>query len=75
MSKKDKIKEKIVSLRFWLGIVVATFLAIIGWCITNYTTIEFWLLSLGFMAVISLGILALLLSKKIESKIEELEDL
>lgn len=75
MSKKDKIKEKIVSLRFWLGIVVATFLAIIGWCITNYATIEFWLLSLGFMAVIFLGILALLLSKKIESKIEELEDL
>ena len=36
MSKKDKIKEKIVSLRFWLGIVVATFLAIIGWSITNY---------------------------------------
>ena len=36
MGKIDKIKEKINLLKFWLGIFVATFLAIIGWGVTNY---------------------------------------
>lgn len=75
MSKKDKVKEKIAILKFWLGIVVATFLAIIGWSITNYSKIEILLLILSFIAMIFLGVAITFLSKMINKKINELEDL
>ncbi len=35
MSKLDETKEEINNLKFWLGIAVATFLAILGWSITK----------------------------------------
>lgn len=75
MSKIDKVKEKIAILKFWLGIAVATFLAIIGWSITNYSRIEILLLILSFLATIVLGIAIILLSRMINKKINELEDL
>lgn len=49
MSKLDKKKEKIGILKFWLGIAVATLLAIIGWAVTNFGKIEFWLFTLSFL--------------------------
>ncbi|MCH5314251.1 MAG: hypothetical protein J1E28_07690, partial [Helicobacter sp.] len=75
LSKIDKAKEKIAILKFWLGIAVATFLAIIGWSVTNYSKIEVWLLILGFFAMIILGIAIVFLSRLINKKIDELEDL
>lgn len=75
MGKKDKAKEKIAIFKFWLGIAVATFLAVIGWSITNYSKIEILLLILSFFAMIFLGIAIIFLSKLINKKIDELEDL
>lgn len=38
--KIDKKKEKIGLLKFWLGVAVATFLAIAGWIATNIVKAE-----------------------------------
>ncbi|HEF3559990.1 TPA: hypothetical protein R9122_001672 [Campylobacter upsaliensis] len=75
MSKLDREKEKITSLRFWLGIVVATLLAIIGFCVTSYEKISIYLLLLSIFSAIFLLIVALLLTIKIDKKIDRLEDL
>ena len=75
MSKKDKIKEKIGILKFWLGIIVATLLAIAGWVVTNYAKAGFWLITMSFVATIILVFLAVVLSQKINNKIDKLEDL
>lgn len=75
MSKLDEAKEKINNLKFWLGIVVASFLAILSWAITNYDTISFLLLSLSFIAVILLVIAIIILQKNINKKIKDLRDL
>ncbi|MGX3045544.1 hypothetical protein [Helicobacter sp. T3_23-1056] len=72
MAKIDKLKEQLGMLKFWLGIFVATFLAIMGWSITNYAKSPLWIL-------VGAGILSLLLicaicfiSKKINAKIGEI---
>lgn len=75
MSKLDREKEKITSLRFWLGIVVATLLAIIGFCVTSYEKISIYLLFLSVFSAIFLLVVALLLTIKIDKKIDRLEDL
>lgn len=75
MSKKEKIKENIISLRFWLGIAVATLLAIVGWGLTNSAKVELWLLGLSFIATIALVFVIILIMRKINNKIDELEDL
>lgn len=75
MSKKDKVKEKIIGLRFWLGIVIATLLAIIGWVVTNYQKAEFWLVVFAFLTAMFLVVLAMAFSIKIDKKVDELEDL
>ena len=75
MSKLDREKEKIGVLKFWLGIIVATFLAIVGFCITNYEKINIYLLFLSVFSAIFLVVVALLLSIRIDRKINKLEDL
>lgn len=75
MGKLDKAKEKIGILKFWLGLIIATLLAIIGYCITNYEKINFYLLILSILSAAFLAIIALLISNKINKKIDELEDL
>lgn len=75
MGKKDKVKEKITYFRFWLGIAVATILAIIGWVLTNSAKVEFWLLFLSFIAIVVLLVMIIAVMRNIDKKIDELEDL
>lgn len=75
MSKLDKEKEKITSLRFWLGIAVATLLAVVGYCINNYLKMDLYLLIASAFFIVFLIISALLLSKRINKRIDRLEDL
>lgn len=74
MSKIDKEKEKITTLRFWLGIAVATLLAIVGWSITNVARLESWLVILSLLAVICLAVVIILLTRQINKHIDRLED-
>lgn len=75
MSKLDKKKEKIGILKFWLGIAVATLLAIIGWAVTNFDKIKFWLFTLSFFIALGLCIVSIVISNKINKHIDDLEDL
>lgn len=63
----------IIGLRFWLGIAVATLLAIVGWAITNFEKIDTWLLLLSFLAVVFLCIIVLLITQHINKHINKLE--
>ena len=35
MSELDRVKEQLVYLRFWLGLMVATEIALVGWLIST----------------------------------------
>lgn len=73
--QKDKVKEKITYFRFWLGVAVATILAIIGWVLTNSAKVELWLLFLSFIAIVILLVMIIAVMRNIDKKIDELEDL
>lgn len=75
MSKLDKKKEKIGILKFWLGIAVATLLAIIGWAVSNFGKIELWFLIVCLFTIIGLCAVAVFISRKINQHIDDLEDL
>ncbi|ELE7459369.1 hypothetical protein RB912_001793 [Campylobacter upsaliensis] len=75
MSKLDREKEKIGILKFWLGIVVGTFLAVAGYCVTNYAKMDLYLLVASGFLLLFLIVSALIVSKKIDKKIDRLEDL
>lgn len=58
MAKIDELKERLTMLRFWLGIVVATFLAISGWCITNHARTDLWLIICALLLLFFLLVIA-----------------
>lgn len=72
MAKIDELKERLTMLRFWLGIVVATFLAISGWCITNYTRTDLWLIICALLLLFFLLVIAFFISKAIDKKCKDI---
>lgn len=40
MSKLDEKKERLGLLKFWLGVIVGSFLANVAWLATNYNKTE-----------------------------------
>lgn len=72
MAKIDKLKEQLGILKFWLGIFVATFLAIIGWSITNYAKAPLWILVGAGILSLSLICAIYFVSKKISTKISQI---
>lgn len=42
MPKLDGLKEDLGYFKFCFGIVVATFMALVGWVATNYNKAELW---------------------------------
>jgi len=61
-------------LKVWLGIFVVTNIGLIGWLAENYDVSKVKSIS-AFIAIIMITVLVLLVHKKINSKIDELEDL
>lgn len=72
MSKLDGLKEDLKFLRFWLGISVASFLAIIGWIATNYNKTELWLLVASSFVLIVFVIVIFLITKKMRKIIKKI---
>lgn len=68
----DELKERLSYLKFWLGIVVATFLAIVGWVITNYSKTDFYLIICAIITAFILLCAIAILHKLITKKFEEL---
>ena len=75
MSELDRIKEQLVYLRFWLGIMVVTEITLVGWLISTPNTADLVLWSLAAVGVILLGFGIFLLHRQIERRIEEVRRL
>ena len=72
MAKIDELKEELGILKFWLGIAVATLLALAGWVATNYQKTE-WFIILGAVVCILISVIAIhILNKAIRKKIKDI---
>ncbi|MCH5335839.1 MAG: hypothetical protein J1D99_00295 [Campylobacter sp.] len=72
MSRLDGLKEDLKSLRFWLGIVVASFLAIISWLAANYSKTELWLIISSCLLLLIFAIIVFLINKKMRKIIKKI---
>jgi len=75
MSTAERIKEQIAYLKLWLGILVVTGISLIGWLISNFDSATWPLILGGFVALVSIAFGCRLLHRKIEDRINQLEDL
>jgi hypothetical protein len=73
MSKIDKIKERINYLKVWLGIFVVTDIGFIGWLAEHYN-IGIPKVITSFLSIIIITALVVFIHRKINSKIDELEE-
>ncbi len=72
MPKLDGLKEDLAILKFWLGIVVASFLAIIGWLATNYNKSELWIIISSIILLFVFAFIAFLINKKMRKIIKQI---
>ena len=75
MSELDRLKEQLVYLRFWLGIMVVTEITLVGWLISTPNTADPVLWSLAAVGTVLLGFGIFLLHRQIERRIEEIRRL
>jgi len=75
VSELDRLKEQLVYLRFWLGIIVVTEITLVGWLISTPNTADPVLWSLAAVGVVLLGFGVFLLHRQIERRIEEVRRL
>jgi hypothetical protein len=75
VSELDRLKEQLVYLRFWLGIMVVTEITLVGWLISTPNTADPVLWSLAAVGVVLLGFGIFLLHRQIERRIEEVRRL
>jgi hypothetical protein len=72
MSELDRVKEQLVYLRFWLGIMVATEIALVGWLISTSTNANPVLWFMGALGAVSLGAAAFVVHRQIERRIDQI---
>jgi hypothetical protein len=75
MGKIDKVKEQIGLLKVVFGLLIAITVSLIGWMAVNYKVAEEGLLIASTVLVIVLVYGVIVVSLKMVSKINELEDL
>ncbi|WP_270974445.1 hypothetical protein [Campylobacter helveticus] len=66
------MKEDLGYFKFCFGIVIATFIALVGWIATNYNKAELWLIIVAFLTALLFAILALFLNRKMRKIIKEI---
>ena len=72
MSELDRLKEQLVFLRFWLGIMVATEIALVGWLISTPISANPTLWFIGAFGAILLGVGTFLVHRQIERRIDQI---
>lgn len=72
MSELDRLKEQLVYLRFWLGIMVVTEITVVGWLISTPNTADPVLWSLAAVGAILLGFGIFLVHRQIERRIDQI---
>ena len=75
MAKLDEAKERLGLLKFWLGIIVGSFLANVAWLATNYNKAEILIIIGSILVNIGLIVGFVIINKKIENKLKEIGDL
>jgi hypothetical protein len=72
MSELDRVKEQLVYLRFWLGIMVATEIALVGWLISTAidANATLWFMGSSGAVVLALGIF--LVHRQVERRIDQM---
>lgn len=75
MSMKDEKNAQIGMLKYWLGIAVASFLAIGSYLVTQIRILENWLILVGSLVLVGLFFAIGLITKNINKHIRDLRDL
>jgi hypothetical protein len=72
VSELDRLKEQLVYLRFWLGIMVVTEITVVGWLISTPNTADPILWSLAAVGAVLLGFGIFLVHRQIERRIDQI---
>jgi len=72
MSELDRLKEQLVYLRLWLGIVVVAEISLLGWLASAVGTASVRLLWLAIATAVLLGCGIFLLHRQILRRIDEI---
>lgn len=72
MSELDRIKEQLVYLRFWQGIMVITDISLVGWLASTADIATPALLFFAIVGIAVLGLGIFLVHRQIERRIEQI---
>ncbi len=72
MSELDRLKEQLVYLRFWLGIMVVTEITLVGWLISTPTSANPMLWFIGAFGALLLGVGIFLVHRQIERRVDQI---
>ena len=72
MSELDRLKEQLIYLRFWLGIMVVTGITLAGWLISTPISEDQTLWLTGAVGAVVLGIGIYLINRQIERRIDDI---
>ena len=72
MSEFDRLKEQLVYLRFWLGIMVVTEITLVGWLISTPTSANPTLWFIGAFGAVVLGVGIYLVHRQVERRIDQI---
>lgn len=75
MSMLDKKNKQIDMLKYWLGMLVAVFLAIGAYLATNLKELSDWLILTGSLSLVGLFVDIIFPNQRINRHIDDLEDL
>ena len=75
MPRLDNIKERIALLKWFLGVIVAILIAVAGWVLNKFEINENILISLALLFIFALSIVFVLILKKINALINEVDKL
>lgn len=72
MSELDRLKEQLVYLRFWLGIMVVTEITLVGWLISTPTSRNptLWFIAAFGAALLGVGIY--LVHRQVQRRIDQI---
>lgn len=72
MSELDRLKEQLVYLRLWLGIVVVAEISLVGWLASAVESAPARLLTLAIATAVLLGFGIFMLHRQIQRRIDDI---
>jgi hypothetical protein len=72
VSELDRLREQLVYLRLWLGIIVVAEISLVGWVASAVQTVSITLLSLAIATAVLLGLGIFMLHRQIQRRIDEI---